>query len=64
MDKQTFSIPNISCGHCINTIQTELGDLDSVLMVEGDAEKKEITVEWDDPATGEKIKAALIFSRG
>ena len=59
MDKQTFSIPNISCGHCVNTIQTELGDLDGVLMVEGDAEKKEVTVEWDDPATGEKIKAAL-----
>ena len=59
MDKQTFNIPNISCGHCVNTIQTELGDLDGVLMVEGDAEKKEVTVEWDDPATREKIKAAL-----
>ena len=59
MDKQTFNIPNISCGHCVNTIQTELGGLDGVLMVEGDAEKKEVTVEWDVPATREKIKAVL-----
>ena len=59
MDKQTFNIPNISCGHCVNTIQTELGDLDGVLMVEGDAGKKEVTVEWDSPATLEEIKSTL-----
>lgn len=59
MDRQTFAIPNISCGHCVNTIQTELGDLEGVLLVKGDAEKKEVTVEWDSPATLEEIKSTL-----
>jgi copper ion binding protein len=59
MDKQTFAIPNISCGHCVKTIQTELGDLKGVLLVKGDVEKKEVTVEWDSPATLEKIKSTL-----
>ena len=59
MNRQTFKIPNISCGHCVKTIQTELGELEGVLNVEGDAEKKEITVEWDSPANVEKIKTSL-----
>ena len=42
MEKKTFYIPNISCGHCVNTIKNELGDLDGVSRVEGDQEKKEI----------------------
>jgi copper ion binding protein len=59
MDKETFSIPNISCGHCVKTIETELGDLEGVFRVKGDAAKKEVTVEWDSPATLEEIKSTL-----
>ena len=28
MEKKTFSIPSISCGHCVNAIKTELNELD------------------------------------
>lgn len=59
MDKQTFKIPNISCDHCVKTIQTELGELEGVIQVNGDAGKKEITVEWDSPTTLEEIKSTL-----
>ncbi|MCP4668445.1 MAG: heavy-metal-associated domain-containing protein [Deltaproteobacteria bacterium] len=59
METNRFSIPNISCGHCVMTIQKELGEMDGVLKVEGDPDKKEIAVDWDAPATLEKIKAAL-----
>jgi copper chaperone CopZ len=41
------------------TIQRELGEIDGVQKVEGDPDKKEIAVDWDAPATLEKIKAAL-----
>lgn len=59
MEKNVFSIPNISCGHCVMTIQRELGATEGVSKVEGDINRKEISVEWDAPATLQKIKATL-----
>lgn len=37
---ETFSIPNISCGHCVMSIKNELSELEGVKTVEGDPEKK------------------------
>jgi copper chaperone len=59
MEKLTLSIPNISCGHCVMTIQRELGEIEGVRSVEGTVETKEITVEWGPPATPGRIRAAL-----
>ena len=59
MEINTFSIPNISCGHCVMTIKNELSELEGITKVEGDPENKIITVEWDSPADLEKIKATL-----
>ena len=59
MAKQTFAIPNISCGHCVMNIKNELSELAGVKAVEGDPNKKTITVEWDVPVTEEKIKDTL-----
>jgi copper chaperone CopZ len=56
---KTFSIPNISCGHCVNAIKSELGDLAGVAKVEGDPASKSIKVEWDLPATEESIRNTL-----
>ncbi len=59
MEKKSLSVPNISCGHCVMAIRNELGEIEGVSKVEGDPSKKEITVEWDAPATLDKIKATL-----
>ena len=59
MDTKTLNIPNISCGHCVMAIKRELGDLEGVTRVDGDPGKKEITLEWDAPATLDKIKSTL-----
>ena len=59
MEKRTFLVPNISCGHCVMAIKNELGDIKGVSKVEGNPNKKEITVEWDAPATLNEIKATL-----
>ena len=59
MAKQTFSIPNISCGHCVNAIKNELGELDGVKMVDGNPESKSIEVEFDAPASEDQIKETL-----
>ena len=59
MEKTTFSIPNISCNHCIMTIQRELGEIEGIGNIEGNSETKEITVEWEIPATVDTIKETL-----
>jgi copper chaperone len=59
MERKKFSVPNISCEHCVMTIQRELGEVEGVSKVQGDLTKKEIVVEWNAPATIEKIKSTL-----
>ena len=45
MNEDTFSIPNISCGHCTMAIQNELTDLEGVTRVDGQIEAKTVTVQ-------------------
>ena len=59
MAKETFTIPNISCGHCVNAIKNELGEMDGVKSVEGSPEAKSVEVEWEDPASLDKIRETL-----
>ena len=59
MDTKTLTIPNISCGHCVMAIKRELGEMEGVTKVDGDPGKKEITLEWDAPASLDKIKSTL-----
>ena len=59
MEKKTFSIPNISCGHCVMSIKNELSELEGVTSVEGNPETKSIDVEWNAPITEDKLKETL-----
>ncbi len=59
MEKQTISVPNISCGHCVMNIKNELAEMIGVTKVEGDPKSKTITVEWESPATLEMIRKTL-----
>ncbi len=59
MEKETLKIPKISCGHCVNAIREELGEMDGVRSVEGVPNDKIITVQWESPATLESIKNKL-----
>lgn len=45
MEKYKLSIPNISCGHCVKTIENELSELEGIKSLEGDPQNKTITVE-------------------
>jgi copper chaperone len=56
---KTFSVPNISCGHCVMTIKRELSELAGVTSVEADAETKTVTVAWDAPATENSVRSLL-----
>ncbi len=59
MRKQSFKIPNISCGHCVNTIKSELTEIEGIKSVDGNPQSKTIEVEWDAPASVDKIKDKL-----
>jgi copper chaperone len=51
MTTKTVSVPNISCGHCVMTIQREVGGLKGVAAVKADKDARQVTVSWDPDAT-------------
>jgi copper chaperone CopZ len=55
----TYTIPNISCNHCVHTITTEVSDLQGVQSVVADVQTRQATIRFDLPATEEEIKALL-----
>jgi len=57
--KVIYSIPNIHCGHCIHTIQSEVIDLPGVKSVKADQTMRIATIEFEPPASEEKIKELL-----
>jgi copper chaperone len=59
MKTVTYSVPNISCGHCVHTIQTEVAELAGVQSVIADAMTKKVEIVFDNPATEAAIKALM-----
>ena len=51
MTTKTVKVPNISCGHCVMTIEREVGELDGVSSVKAEQATKNVTVAWDPEAT-------------
>ncbi len=60
MTTKTVVVPNIMCGHCTHTIQMEVSDLEGVSSVSADEQSKQVTVEFDAPATWDQIEALLV----
>lgn len=54
-----YFVPNISCKHCIHTIQTELSELAGVHSVKADVETKMVEIVFEVPATEESIQKLL-----
>lgn len=59
MSTVTYSIPNISCNHCVHTITTELNDMEGVSSVVADMHGKQATITFELPATETAIKDLL-----
>jgi copper chaperone CopZ len=60
MTTTTYTIPNISCNHCVHTITTELTDLAGVKEVVADLASKKVKVTFEPPASLEKIEELLV----
>lgn len=59
MEKHTFHIPKISCGHCVMAIKNELSEMTGVQSVEGTPEDKSVVVSWEAPASEAAIRDTL-----
>lgn len=59
MTTVTYSVPAIHCGHCIHTIEMEVGELQGVQSVKADEATKKVVITFDAPADEQKIKSLL-----
>jgi len=59
MTTVTYNVPAIHCGHCIHTIETEVGELEGVQSVKADETTKKVQITFDAPADEARIKALL-----
>lgn len=59
MTTVTYTVPAISCGHCVKTIQTEVADLAGVSSVIAHQDSKKVEITFDAPANENAIKALL-----
>ena len=57
--KKTLSIPTISCGHCLKTIERELQFIDGVDYVQGSIDAKTVMVDYASEEALQKARAAL-----
>ncbi len=51
MTSKTVKVPGISCGHCVMTIEREVGELAGVTSVKAEQSTRDVTVSWDPAAT-------------
>ncbi len=59
MKTVTYTVPNISCMHCVHTIKSELSEVKGVASVNADAATKQVFVEFDAPASEAEIEKVL-----
>jgi copper chaperone len=59
MTSKTITVPNISCGHCTQTIEMEVGELAGVTNVQANKDSKQVLIEWQEPANWPQIESLL-----
>jgi len=59
MTTVTYSVPAIHCGHCTQTIENEVGELQGIQSVKADLDTKKVQISFDTPANEQTIKALL-----
>lgn len=55
----TYTLPAVHCGHCVHTVQSEVGELAGVQSVSVNQDSKEAVITFGAPATEDNIIALL-----
>jgi copper chaperone CopZ len=59
MTTMTLEAPDISCGHCIQTIENAVTKVPGVRFVSGDPDSKQVTVEYTNESDLYQIERAM-----
>jgi len=57
--KETLKVEGMSCNHCVNSIETSVGELTGVSAVKVDLGNNEVLVEFDNTTTFAQIKETI-----
>ncbi len=60
MTSKTVNVPNISCGHCVATIEREVSEMDGVSAVKAEQTSRNVTITWDPETTDWVVIEALM----
>ena len=60
MTSKTVNVPDISCGHCVATIEREVSEMDGVFAVKAEQTSRNVTITWDPETTGWIVIEALM----
>ncbi len=55
----TFQVEGMSCGHCVNSVQSEVSAIDGVTAVDVDLVSGRVTVTSDTPIDTNAVTAAV-----
>ena len=59
MPTKTYNVPNISCGHCVMTIERELKFVDGVNSVRANKDSRAVMVEVESEGNLPAVEAML-----
>lgn len=59
MTTLNLNVPAMHCNHCVHTIKMELEEMDGVGNVGVDLDTKNVVVDFEPPATEEKVRDLL-----
>ena len=59
MAQITYTIPGMHCNHCVHTIKMELGELPGIQNIDVNLSSKQVTVNFEAPATTSQIEDLL-----
>ena len=65
MEKEiTLTAPDISCGHCVQTVQNAVGGLEGVEFVQADVDSKHVKVRFDPERVSQARIEAVMEDEG
>jgi copper ion binding protein len=59
MATSTYTVKGMTCGHCVNSVQTEVGALAGVNQVDVDLATGAVTVTSEQPLEVDAVRAAV-----
>ncbi|WP_433563164.1 heavy-metal-associated domain-containing protein [Nocardia sp. CA-151230] len=59
MATSTYTVTGMTCGHCVGSVQKEIGKIDGVTSVDVDLSTGLVTVESGTPLTAADVVAAV-----